>query len=651
MSAVSAGSTATLPARALDGSLAELKAWRSAVAEDLAAFRRWATVNRLLDEQSSTRLAYLERRLGAERLTVAFVAEYSRGKTELINALFFAELGTRILPSGVGRTTLCPTEIVWDPSRPPSIRLLPIGTRESPKALREYIAEMNTWKEIPFDPAQPEAVAEACKAVSESMTVAGPVAVNLGLLPEATDRVEIPKWRYAVINFPHALLESGLCILDTPGYNTMGAEPEITVNRLPDAAAIVFMLGADTGVTRSDRELWGEHIATIDGIGETCYVVLNKIDGLRDGFKPESQVLSEIDRQVKASAEQLRVPPTRVFALSAKQALVAKVTDDRDGLIKSRLYRLEQALGHGMVHRRKLDHVAAVSAEMRTAFAEARALVDSRLDFARDQVEELVALQGRNQKLVEALSRKAGNERMRLEQARAVMMGMRTVHNRNMDELTRLLDPNSIRDEGIRTRMAVQSSKFSSGIGQSLDHFFRHARERMKGAVAIIQDSRAMMGSVSRKFAEEYRIATVEVPDFATDRFFVEIDRLEERCARDFKGTGSLLTRRRSTLSSLFFDSVALKVIHVFEIADREVRTWLNGFVRPLDAQVTAFQEQSNTRIEGMGRIQNAETDLAARLDELKALAADVERQLEEWTAHRERLAARLDVEREASLA
>ena len=160
-----------------------------------------------------------------------------------------------------------------------------------------------------------------------------------------------------------------------------------------------------------------------------------------------------------------------------------------------------------------------------------------------------------------------------------------------------------------------------------------------------------MMGSVARKFREEYQVASVEVPEFATERFFVEIDRLEERCARDFKGAGSLLTRRRSTLSSLFFDSVVLKVIHVFEIADREVRTWMNGFIRPLDAQLTAFQEQSNTRIEGMGRIQDAETDLVERLGELKSLVAQVERQLAECDAHEERIAAKIDVEKEASLA
>jgi len=96
---------------------------------------------------------------------------------------------------------------------------------------------------------------------------------------------------------------------------------------------------------------------------------------------------------------------------------------------------------------------------------------------------------------------------------------------------------------------------------------------------------------------------------------------------------------------------VVLKVIHVFEIADREVRTWMNGFIRPLDAQLTAFQEQSNTRIEGMGRIQDAETDLVERLGELKALVAQVERQLAECDAHEERIAAKIDVEKEASLA
>lgn len=639
------------PSRAFEARLAELKAWREATAGALAGFRRWAVVGRLLDEQAAARLAHLERRLAADRLTVSFVGEFSRGKTELINALFFADTGTRLLPSGLGRTTLCPTEVRWDPALPPSLRLLPIETRESPMALREFIADPAAWKELAIDPRHPESVAEACQVIAQTLDVAAGAAANLGLASTLEGRVEIPRWRYAILNFPHPLLAAGLTVLDTPGHNAMGSEPEVTMHRIPDSAAIVFMLGADTGVTATDRDLWMEHIAPIQGLEQTCFVVLNKIDGLRDGMKSEAQVLAEIDRQVRDSAEALEVPPTRVFGLSARQGLVARIQGDRDALARSRLYRLEQALAGGMVHQRRVDHAAAVRAELRSVWAETRALLDSRLGFARQQVEEIEALQGRNQKLVETLARKASAERARLEQARAVMMGLRTIHNRHADQLARLLDPNLAREAGIRARLAVLNSAFSSSIGVALDHFFEQARQRIRDAVAVIAEAHAMMGSVARKFSEEYQIAQVEAPEFATDRFLIELDRLEQRCERDFKGTGSLVLRRRSTLGALFFDTVALKVIHVFEIADREARTWMNGFIRPLEAHLAGFQEQTNSRVEGMGRIQDAETDLVARLAELRTLAEDVAAQHGQWKAHHERLDALLEIEREHSLA
>jgi hypothetical protein len=173
----------------------------------------------------------------------------------------------------------------------------------------------------------------------------------------------------------------------------------------------------------------------------------------------------------------------------------------------------------------------------------------------------------------------------------------------------------------------------------------------MRAAIAIIADAHAMMQTVSRKYSEEFRIATVEASDFATERFLIELDRLEDACARDFKGAGSLLTRRRSTLSSLFFDSIVLKVIHVFEIADREVRTWMNAFIRPIEAQLSAFQEQVNNRLDGMGRIQNADTDLAGRIEELRALTAEVQAHSDEWDRHNESLMTLLEFDRDHSLA
>jgi hypothetical protein len=64
---------------------------------------------------------------------------------------------------------------------------------------------------------------------------------------DANGLVEVPKWRHALINIAHPLLKQGLVILDTPGLNAIGAEPELTVNLIPQAHAVVFILAADTG--------------------------------------------------------------------------------------------------------------------------------------------------------------------------------------------------------------------------------------------------------------------------------------------------------------------------------------------------------------------------------------------------------------------
>ena len=74
-------------------------AWRANVASRIGAYRRWLQENELADAQTELRIGSLLERLGEDKLTIAFVAEFSRGKSELINAIFFADYGRRLLPS------------------------------------------------------------------------------------------------------------------------------------------------------------------------------------------------------------------------------------------------------------------------------------------------------------------------------------------------------------------------------------------------------------------------------------------------------------------------------------------------------------------------------------------------------------------------
>ena len=73
--------------------------WRNQLAGGLSDFRRWLSDNELCDAQTDQRIDRLLEKLREDRLHVAFVAEFSRGKSELINAIFFAYYGNRMLPS------------------------------------------------------------------------------------------------------------------------------------------------------------------------------------------------------------------------------------------------------------------------------------------------------------------------------------------------------------------------------------------------------------------------------------------------------------------------------------------------------------------------------------------------------------------------
>ena len=80
-------------------SLDALGGWRAALGERLESLARFLAEHDLAQGDASEQIVALRERLGNEKLVVAFVAEFSRGKSELINAIFFADTGRRILPA------------------------------------------------------------------------------------------------------------------------------------------------------------------------------------------------------------------------------------------------------------------------------------------------------------------------------------------------------------------------------------------------------------------------------------------------------------------------------------------------------------------------------------------------------------------------
>ena len=176
--------------------------WRREFAVRLKALAEWMTGHDLLNAAVQERLLRLESQLRSDKVMVAFVADFSRGKSELINAIFFAGYGRRIMPASAGRTTMCPTELGYDADVPPCLRLLPIETRLQTQTLQEWRMAPEKWLHVALDLNDPAQLALAFEKVAEVRHVSQDEARALGFwhdnapednpLARADGLVEVP---------------------------------------------------------------------------------------------------------------------------------------------------------------------------------------------------------------------------------------------------------------------------------------------------------------------------------------------------------------------------------------------------------------------------------------------------------------------------
>src|SRR5438876_5405493 len=612
--------------------------WRRRLSAGISGLHEWLSQQELTDAHADIRVQHLLERLHQDKLVVAFVAEFSRGKSELINAIFFADFGQRLLPSSAGRTTMCPTELLYDASRSPAIRLLPIETRLKDATVSEFKNYADEWVTIPLDLSNADRMSEALSRVSQVKRVPVAIARKYGLYEDedflaalesgGEGAVDIPCWRHAVINFPHPLLQQGLVILDTPGLNAIGTEPELTLNLLPNAHAILFILAADAGVTRTDIDVWQNHLVGVDPTTKAGrLVVLNKIDGLWDELKSADEIEAEIARQVKGSAQTLAIPPAQVFAVSAQKALLAKVNGDDALLAKSRLPQLEQALSEELIPAKRDIVGTATRTEIRTLAATVRSILDARSAGIQEQLAELRGLRGKNEDVVEHMMERIKQEKDLFERGMQRYTALRTVFTQQTNALYESIGLKTLREVAGETRKRIEDSPFTKGVRTAMSDFFAAIRGNIEQSAQKTLEIHDMMEAMYTRFAKEHGLEPFTPPEFSMLKYQKEIDRLERAYNVHFNTLWNMVSKAKFTLMKRFFETIAIRVKHVYDIANRDLESWLKAVMAPLETQVREHHMQLRRRLESVKRIHRASDELEERIVELEQAEAGLRAQ------------------------
>ncbi|HVO42839.1 MAG TPA: dynamin family protein [Aggregatilineales bacterium] len=601
--------------------------WKAELIQAIRGFQSWLSDNQFARPEIDLRIYDALGALESDQLNIAFVAEFSRGKTELINALFFADFGRRLLPSEAGRTTMCPTELFFDRETEETyIKLLPIETRLSDQSLAELKKEASYWTRLPLNVSSPEQIAEAFREVVKTKQVPAAEAESLGLHNEDMPRgstpdqlVEIPVWRHALISFPHPMLRQGLVILDTPGLNALGSEPELTISMLPSAQAVIFVLSADTGVTKTDLEMWQNHVTAFRNKDQKGLIaVLNKIDMLWDEMKKPEQVEATIREQCRISARRLGIDAQKVFPLSAQKALVGKIKGNGELVRKSNLPALESLLANEILPGRQRVIWDNVIDSLQRSVDEVHTPIASQLDDLNARVSELEAMRGNSEEIVQQLLDKAREKKsayyesvkmFQLSRKKLALQAKSMFNSLDIESIDKIID---------KTRRDMSGSWTTGGMKAGISVLFDNMRDIMQIVCRQSEETFKLVQAVYKRFHDDYGLRVTPPRTLPLKKFTDELDVLYLK-AQEFRNSTMTTMSEQSFVVKKFFISLVSHARDVFVQANREADAWLKELVNPLVGQIQEKRNSIEQHMKALSKIRESKEGLDTQVRQLLA--------------------------------
>jgi len=642
----------------LNNQILQYSEWRSQLSESVQSVSTFLKTNNITDLRTHHEFESILGALADDSLSVAFVAEYSRGKSELINTLFFGDFKRRVLPSGSGRTTMCPTELKYDPSLPSGVRLLPISSRQDERPLFELKNQSDLWVEQEFDVEDIDSMVRVLASMSENKLVSEEYAESLkfdllkdeqskiGLPVNQYGEVEIPCWRHAIINLPHPLLEQGLVILDTPGLNAIGAEPELTINQLSTAHTVVFLLSHDTGVTASDLALWEQHISSSSNeqsddhknvANQRKLVALNKIDALWDGIRSESEIDDEINLQVNSTAKSLNLSSENIFPVSAQKGLLAKLSDDSELLERSGIPLLEHAIADKLIPQKREIVIEKVRNSLDTILDSASSVLDNRLKDADEHIAELKQLSSKNSDVISHIMLKVQSEKSSLETDMQRYQALRAVYSKETTKLVRLLSNDRLERLIAVTKHNMARCASSITLQKTISKFFQRLNDYIDSAIKQANDIATLSENITRDFEHDHGIANFRVRRLRLEKFKQEVARLEAKHS-NLKETKTLFFREQMSITDKFYDSVCVASRKLFKRALKDAKNWNNNLMVPMETYVREHHTQLRRRLESVKRIHKASDTVETRLQELQEMQKQLLEQHGQFHTYQSRL-------------
>jgi hypothetical protein len=361
--------------------------------------------------------------------------------------------------------------------------------------------------------------------------------------------------------------------------------------------------------------------------------VLNKIDTLWDGLRSVDAIDAEIEQQAQSCAAVLAVPRDQVFPVSAQKGLVGKVTRDELLLARSRLPELEAALSRELLPAKRDIVGEATRRETRAIAGGIVAVLEVRLAGAREQLVELRALRGRSRDVAQHMLDRIREERESFDARLQDYLRVSDEFTRRANELGSLLGVESLRQNAARTRRRIEESPFTPGVRAAMGSFFDDIRANYSSAAVKTAEIDAMMAAAYERFFPDRRPGAPEAPRLSLAAHQREVQAVERAYAVQLDTLWNMLSKEKYTLQRRFFETIATRMKHLYDVVNRDLDAWLHHLLSPLESQVREQQAQLRRRFESVRRVHDSAEELEGRIAALERSEVDLAEQLRTLTA------------------
>ena len=290
------------------------------------------------------RLRVLRQRLDQERLQLAVLGQFKRGKSTFINAL----LGADVLPTAIVPLTAVATFIAWGP-------------------------ELRVVVHFKSDRPDEEFPAQAIDAIREVLF--------RFVAEEANPKNYLGVERVDLL-YPADILADGTALIDTPGVgSTLRHNTEAALQVLPECDAAFFVLSADPPITEVELD----YLRRLKTKIARVFFILNKADSLSPD---EQRAAVQFVRKVLGENSLIGANGP-IFCVSARHGMAAKQSADATALEASGISEVEDHLVSALAREkiRWLDE--AVGSKAADILAHATAELELRVRTLNMPIEEL----------------------------------------------------------------------------------------------------------------------------------------------------------------------------------------------------------------------------------------------------------------------